>query len=133
MRDEGFPHEPRYGVSRILGLASCARLFLQRGRSHAAQPTLSVRNLSVFHGRSGPWSRLFGSAQQRVAAVAGADLDLRPGRTLGLVGESGCGKSSLARAIVGLLPAQGQVVFEGCDYSSGIARDRKFRRDRPKT
>src|SRR5262245_8036926 len=49
-----------------------------------------------------------------VRAVAGASMSVDRGRIVGLVGESGCGKSSLARAAVGLVPvAAGTVVFEG--------------------
>src|SRR5207248_7918309 len=49
-----------------------------------------------------------------VRAVAGASLTVGPGQIVGLVGESGCGKSSLARAAVGLVPAAaGTVTFEG--------------------
>ena len=56
-----------------------------------------------YHGRDGT-----------VRAVAGASLSVDRGRIVGLVGESGCGKSSLARAAVGLVPAAGgSVVFEG--------------------
>ncbi|MDN5751227.1 MAG: ABC transporter ATP-binding protein [Pseudonocardia sp.] len=54
-----------------------------------------------------------------VSAVTGASLALRPGRLLALVGESGCGKSVLAAAIMGLLPANaevaGRVELEGLD------------------
>ena len=44
------------------------------------------------------------SAAGERLAVAGAALEVAPGETVGVVGESGCGKSSLARAIPGLLP-----------------------------
>ncbi|MEV6693603.1 ABC transporter ATP-binding protein [Micromonospora sp. NPDC051196] len=50
----------------------------------------------------------------RVRAVAGVSLDVAPGQIVGLVGESGCGKSSLARVAVGLTPpSAGQVSFAG--------------------
>jgi oligopeptide/dipeptide ABC transporter ATP-binding protein len=51
---------------------------------------------------------------ERVRAVAGASLSIERGQIVGLVGESGCGKSSLARAAVGLVrPLSGTVLFEG--------------------
>jgi peptide/nickel transport system ATP-binding protein len=68
-------------------------------------PALELRDLEVVYERRG---------SPRVRAVAGASLTIERGQIVGLVGESGCGKSSLARAAVGLLrPAAGSVVFEG--------------------
>jgi peptide/nickel transport system ATP-binding protein len=56
---------------------------------------------------------------QRVRAVDGVDLTVGRGEIVGLVGESGCGKSSLARAAVGLEPlASGTVTFEGRDVTT---------------
>jgi peptide/nickel transport system ATP-binding protein len=71
-----------------------------------AAPLLSVEELHVgYAGRHGT-----------VPAVQGVSLSIAPGETVGLVGESGCGKSSLSRAIVRLVPAQsGRVVFGGED------------------
>jgi oligopeptide/dipeptide ABC transporter ATP-binding protein len=65
---------------------------------------LQVSGVAVEYGRRG----------QRVRAVDGVDLEVARGEIVGLVGESGCGKSSLARAAVGLEPlAAGTVTFEG--------------------
>jgi peptide/nickel transport system ATP-binding protein len=71
---------------------------------------LSVRNLSVsFVQRTG---QLFG--KRELKAVDGIDLDLSAGETLALVGESGCGKTTAAKAILGLTPVSGgQVLLDG--------------------
>jgi peptide/nickel transport system ATP-binding protein len=60
-----------------------------------------------------------------VRAVAGASLTVERGQIVGLVGESGCGKSSLARAAVGLVePAAGTVLFEGREVTPLTRRAR---------
>ena len=59
-----------------------------------------------------------------VKAVDGISFRIRPGQTLGLVGESGCGKTTVARSIVRLVPAtSGQVIFEGTDVLSADKAD----------
>ncbi|WP_308249695.1 ABC transporter ATP-binding protein [Sphaerisporangium fuscum] len=67
----------------------------------------------------------------QVHAVDGVSLTLAPGETLGLVGETGCGKSTLARCIAGLYPVtSGKVTFDGQDITN-LSRSamRPFRRD----
>ncbi|HVU74798.1 MAG TPA: oligopeptide/dipeptide ABC transporter ATP-binding protein [Mycobacteriales bacterium] len=66
-----------------------------------------------------------------VHAVSGISFDLRPSETLGLVGESGCGKSTTGRVILGLSPATaGEVVFDGREISRLTDKEmRPLRRD----
>src|SRR5215472_16142439 len=66
-----------------------------------------------------------------VQAVDGVSLTIKRGKTLGLVGETGCGKSTLARCIAGLIPAtRGKVFFEGNDITNlGRGAMRPYRRE----
>jgi oligopeptide/dipeptide ABC transporter ATP-binding protein len=67
---------------------------------------------------------LLGRAREQVFAVDGVDLEVRPGETLGLVGETGCGKSTLARCLIRLYPlTAGRVVFDGHDISTLSRRE----------
>jgi len=52
-----------------------------------------------------------------VEAVRGVSLEIAAGKTLGLVGESGCGKTTLSRAVLGLLPCQGRIALRGEEIS----------------
>jgi oligopeptide/dipeptide ABC transporter ATP-binding protein len=81
----------------------------------AGEPLLELRNLAVeFAVRSGPLRRLTG----RVRAVDGVSLTLRAGSTLALVGESGCGKTTVGKAIVQLVrPDAGRILFAGEDLA----------------
>ena len=60
----------------------------------------------------------FRTRDGEVHAVDGLDLFLEPGETLGVVGESGCGKSTMARCIARLLdPTGGKILFDGLDIT----------------
>ncbi|GAB4108965.1 MAG: dipeptide ABC transporter ATP-binding protein [Phycisphaeraceae bacterium] len=77
------------------------------------QPILSVRDLKTyFPVKRGIMRRVVGE----VRAVDGVSFDIAPGETLGLVGESGCGKSTVGRTILRLIPAtSGSIQFQGRD------------------
>ncbi|MGH6716410.1 MAG: ABC transporter ATP-binding protein [Bradyrhizobium sp.] len=86
--------------------------------AEVADPLLTIRDLKVeFSTRNG-----------RVTALDGISLDLMPGETLGIVGESGCGKSITALATMGLIPdppgriADGQIMFDGEDITRADAK-----------
>jgi peptide/nickel transport system ATP-binding protein len=86
-----------------------------------SQPLLEVRGLAVHFDVSGPWLRrvVTGAERLTLKAVDGVDIQVKRGKTFSLVGESGCGKSTVARAIVGLYPAtRGKILFEGVDLGS---------------
>ena len=76
---------------------------------------LEVKNLKVhFPVKHGLFSRV----QGYVKAVDDVSLTIEPGETLGLVGESGCGKTTLGRAIIRLIePTAGEVIFNGEDIT----------------
>ena len=63
-------------------------------------------------------TRKWGKETAFVRAVDGVDLAISPGETLGLVGESGCGKTTVGRLILKLIePTEGQILFEGKDLA----------------
>jgi oligopeptide transport system ATP-binding protein len=79
-------------------------------------PLLQVTNL-VKHFQVG--GGLFGGRGGLVRAVDGVSFDIRRGETLGLVGESGCGKTTTGRCILQLeRPTSGQIIFEGRDLTA---------------
>ena len=76
------------------------------------RPLLQVRHLvKNFPIRSGG---LVSRVVAQIQAVSDISFDILPGQTLGLVGESGCGKSTTGRAVLNLQPAtSGSVIFDG--------------------
>ena len=88
---------------------------------------LEVRDLHVtFAGRAGLLAALAGRKPSPARAVDGVDLSLYPGEVLALAGESGCGKTTLARTIMGLeRPQSGEVMFRGQRIGRRLRRLRR--------
>jgi oligopeptide/dipeptide ABC transporter ATP-binding protein len=84
--------------------------------AEGTEPLLQVRNLKRYYPiRKGVIARTVG----RVRAVDDVSFDVYPGETVGIVGESGCGKSTTGRAVVRLeAPTAGSVVFDGTDIAT---------------
>jgi peptide/nickel transport system permease protein len=113
--------EPGGEVLRLPGLAEAARRLRARARTvpRDGQPVLAVENLAIgFDRRHGG-----------VDIVDGISFEVHPGEVLGLVGESGCGKSLTALAVMGLLPdgarVRGQVRFRQRDLLAEPMRVRR--------
>src|SRR6476620_1238540 len=89
---------------------------------------LSIRDLvKVYQTDEG----VFGKTKREIRAVNGVSLDILQGETLGLVGESGCGKTTLGRMILRLIePTSGSISFNGQNVlAAGGSQLRRLRRD----
>ena len=82
---------------------------------YSQEPILKVENLRTWYPlRKG----VFGRTYNYIKSVDDVSFDVYPGETLGLVGESGCGKTTLGRSILRLVePTSGNVIFEGIDIT----------------
>ena len=100
-----------------------AAQWVERGE----RPLLAVKGLSVHFSQRGGWLTRGAPAVKAVDAVS---FEVFRGQTLGLVGESGCGKTTTGRAILRLIePTAGQILFDGLDLSELGGRDlRRLRR-----
>jgi peptide/nickel transport system ATP-binding protein len=90
-----------------------------------AETLLEVRDLAKTFDVSRPWLNrvLEGAPRQLLSAVDGVSFTINRGETLALVGESGCGKSTVARLICGLYaPTRGSILFDGVDLAKIAGR-----------
>jgi len=91
------------------------------------EPLLEIRNLKVGY----PVKGIFGGTKRHFMAVNNVSFEVKKGETLGLVGESGCGKTTLGRSLLRLVePLSGQIVFEGRDITKLAGKPlQKLRRE----
>lgn len=90
----------------------------------ASVSLVRVDGLSKVFDVSAPWLNraLEGKPKQYVHAVDDVSFDISRGTTLALVGESGCGKSTVARLLIGLhAPSRGRILFDGQDIATALA------------
>ncbi|MGN7986017.1 ABC transporter ATP-binding protein [Pedobacter sp. 22226] len=100
----------------------------RRERLYAQKPLLQIKELCTWYPIS---NGLFSKTTDYVKAVDQLNFEVFPGETLGLVGESGCGKTTLGRTILRLIqPTSGQIIFNGEDITHINKTDlRKLRKD----
>ena len=94
---------------------------------YSREPILKVEHLKTwFPLKKGLFNRVY----DKVKAVDDVSFEVYPGETLGLVGESGCGKTTLGRSILRLVePSEGKIIFEGKDVMSLSGNDlREYRK-----
>ena len=100
----------------------------RKNQLYGQKPILELRHISTwFPLRNG----LFGTSNSTIKAVDDISLNVFPGETLGLVGESGCGKTTLGRTILRLIePTSGDIIFDGNNITNLKPKElRKLRRE----
>jgi microcin C transport system ATP-binding protein len=90
-------------------------------------PLLEAKGLQVRYPMARPGLRGW-FQKHHFTALQGADFLISSGTTLGIMGESGSGKSSLAQAVLGLIPFAGDLSFSGQTWQDSPARDKSLRR-----
>ncbi|WP_343524835.1 ABC transporter ATP-binding protein [Pedobacter sp.] len=107
---------------------TASEIAARREKLYARQPLLQVKNLCTWYPIK---SGLFGKTTDYVKAVDQINFEVFPGEILGLVGESGCGKTTLGRTILRLIqPTSGTVIFNGQDITHLDKNElRKLRKD----
>ena len=126
---DGVMHETNKSVEEVTNslVISKEETAARHETLFAQQPILTINNLKTYF----PINKgLFSKETKYVKAVDDVSFEVYPGETLGLVGESGCGKTTLGRTILKLVePTSGQIIFEGNDLTHLKAKEmRNYRK-----
>jgi oligopeptide/dipeptide ABC transporter ATP-binding protein len=96
-------------------------------RTENFAPQLEVQNITVAYAGAAGW---FGGAAKAAPSLADAAFTLGRGECLGVVGESGSGKSTLGRAVLQMIPYEGEILLDGIGFSGLRGRERRAQRRR---
>jgi peptide/nickel transport system ATP-binding protein len=117
-------------MTKVAAQPAAVRAAEPAAHRNGAAPLLAVGKLSKHFSVSVGGRAFFGGGKATVRAVQDVSFNIMPGETLGLVGESGCGKTTVGRLILKLEePTEGAIRFEGTDIAGLRAHDmREMRR-----
>jgi peptide/nickel transport system ATP-binding protein len=116
------------GEAIMSNFQSMQEIKMRQARLVEQKPLLQIKDLKVHFVEEKTW---YGKVKKIKKAVDGVTFDVYQGETLGLVGESGCGKTTLGRSILHLIePTAGEVYFQDQDISKIASKDiKKLRKD----
>jgi len=128
--NEGVMHETNKSVAEVTDslVISPQETAKKHETLYQKEPVLEINNLKTYF----PINKgMFGKATSFVKAVDDVSFVVYPGETLGLVGESGCGKTTLGRTILKLVePTSGEIIFEGNNLTNLNTKEmRNFRKE----
>ncbi len=116
-RDDGSMTQSPTTIEQVTSklLVSPRERLARHKEIYAGEPVLKIKNLQTYFPiRKG----IFGRSKQFVKAVDDVSFEVYSGETLGLVGESGCGKTTLGRTILRLIePTGGEIIYKGNDIT----------------
>ena len=119
--------KPKHPYTKKLLDSRPSRIGLVQAEGLSAQPLMQAQGLRVNYPMTVPGVRGW-FKKDHFTALHGADFHIAPGTTLGVMGESGSGKSSLAQAVLGLIPFEGSLLVAGQTWQNTPSRDRLLRK-----